>query len=407
MNPGSPSVAAAVRRFRRRFGENPQAVSFAPGRINIIGEHVDYCGLPVLPAALGAGIAVAFRHHPRRRLSCVSRGYGEAAFDLDDPPATGFGRYPGAAASALRSRAWLGPDLSGVEAVIASDLPEAAGLSSSSALVVATALALLAANGALCPGERIPPVRMRRLARDLAASEHGVAIAGGAMDQSVSLGAVPGHALHLAFDPPAWEPVPIDPDRFRFIAVFCGRRADKGAAAGAVFDERVRESHAALREARRMSGAEGPTTELVGALSRRAREEVIRRLPAPLDRRLRHILSEADRTERAVSCLCRGDARGLGVLLDASHESLRRDYEVSTPELDALVAEARAAGAFGARLTGAGFGGSAVVLTAPASERAVRRRLRARFGGSPEALRPDGEWLLDGAPSGGAVLLPV
>ena len=376
---------AARARFRDRFGRPPEGVAFAPGRVNLIGEHVDYCGLPVLPAALARGVALAFGARPDSRIRCATTepGHPETRFAIGGAPPAGFGRYLAAGALACGDP---GP---GFDGFLASDLPAASGLSSSSALVVATALALHAVRG------REPPAR-ERLAIALAEAEHRVALAGGAMDQSICLGARPGHALAISFDPPAWRPVPIDPAPVAFLVAFSGERAEKGGAAGAVFDARGREA----KEALRLAGLPRNRLGTPAALARAAA------LPRPLDGRLRHLASEARRTAAAERCLREGDAPGLGALLDGSHRSLRDDYGVSTPELDALVAEARRGGALGARLTGAGLGGSVVILSLPERRAAVRSRLRERFFAPRGVPDPDGTHLLDGTPAGPAELLP-
>ena len=404
-----PRPAVAARQaFRERFGHAPDGVAFAPGRMNIIGEHVDYCGLPVLPAALSCGVALAFAARGDGRVRCLSTepGFGETAFALAEPPVTGFGRYLGAAATALAAGGWTpGAERIGFDGALAADLPVAAGLSSSSALVVAGALTLLAARGGLRPGADLPRQKARRLALDLAAAEHGVAIEGGAMDQSIALAAIPGHALHIAFEPPAWTPVPVDPSRFRFLVAYSGQRADKGGAAGAVFDERVREAREALARVRDRLPETPSYPELVARRSQDELGALAGHLPPPLGARFRHVVSEAQRTAAALKHLRNGDGAALGRVLNASHESLRRDYAVSTPELDALVEAARDAGALGARLTGAGLGGSAVILVAPGREAAVRAALAERYY-RPRGIRePRGTHLLDATPAGPAALL--
>ena len=384
-------------------------MAFAPGRVNLIGEHVDYCGLPVLPAALGHGIALAFAARGDARIRCLSTtlDYGEADFPLGPgPPPAGFGRYLSAAAVGLAPGDWTNTR-AGFDGALASDLPAAAGLSSSSAVVIAGALALLACRGRLPPGAELSRRERMRLALDLAEAEHGVAIQGGAMDQSICLAAVPGHALHLTFDPPAWTPVVVDPSRFAFLVAYSGLRADKGGSAGITFDARVREAREALVRIReflpRADGypallANHPQSDLLAAADR---------LPAPLAGRFRHVVTEAGRTAAAVEHLRSGNAAGFGKTLAASHESLRRDYEVSTPELDALVEEARRAGALGARLTGAGLGGSIVILAPPGREGAIRGQLIERYYLPRGIPAPDGTHLLDATPSGPAALLPV
>lgn len=422
-------------------------MAFAPGRVNLIGEHLDYCGLPVLPAALPHGVALAFRRREDDRLRCRSAAFpdepadfriGEADFrtGADDfrigaagaPAPAGFARYLAAAATGLRAGGWVGAPLRGWDGAIASSLPPASGLSSSSAVVVAAALALLAANdrlspdddpfpnGGLSPNDRrtpgasLPSAERRRLAADLAAAESGVAIRGGAMDQSVCLGAVAGHALRISSDPPAWTPVPIPEARFAFLAAFSGRRAEKGAAGGPaqlLYNARVVEAAAALAEAGRALGSRERPAALLADRSAAELLHAARRLPPPLDRRLRHLVTETRRVGEAVRRLQEGDPEGLGALLDASHASLRDDYEVSTPELDALVREARRGGALGARLTGAGLGGAAVVLSTPEARPALRAHLETRFYAPRGLAAPDGSHLLDADPAGPAVLLPL
>ena len=398
-------VGAARRSFRERFGRSPEGVVFAPGRVNLIGEHVDYCGLPVLPAALARGVALAFAAREGARVRCLSTepGYGETGFELGGTAPPDFGRYLSSAGAGLTAGGWTGgAPLVGFDGLLASNLPPAAGLSSSSALVVAAALALLR----LASGRRLRAEEAPRLARDLAEAEHGVAIQGGAMDQSICLGARTGHALSIRFEPPGWIPVPVDGSRFSFLVAFGGRRADKGGAAGKIFDARVREAREALSLARRALRDPGGYPALVAEHSPEELRAVGGRLPRPLDRRFRHIVTEAHRTATALDRLGQGDAAAFGALLDASHDSLRRDYEVSTPELDALVAEARRAGALGARLTGAGFGGSAVILCAPRERSAVRTHLARRFYIPRRIPHPERTHLFDAAPSGPAALLP-
>ena len=397
---------AAGTAFRQRFGRSPQGVAFAPGRVNLIGEHVDYCGLPVLPAALSHGVALAFaaRRDGRVRCRTTERGFDEADFTIGETPAAGFERYLAAAAAGLDTGRWTRNSRAGFDGAIASDLPVAAGLSSSSAVVIAGALALLAVRGRLARGETLPRKDAMRLALDLAAAEHGVAIQGGAMDQSVCLGAVPGHALHIAFEPSRWTPVRVDPSRFRFLVAHSGQRADKGGAAGVIFDDRVRQS----RDALRLAGAFLPHADSYPALvANHPLPELLPaadRLPGPLAGRFRHVVSEAGRTAAAAKHLEDREATALGKTLDASHESLRRDYEVSTPELDELVEVARVAGALGARLTGAGLGGSVVILAPPGRTDAIRAHLTERYYLPRGISTPRGTHLLDATPSGPASL---
>ena len=403
----APPVAAAERAFWERYGHHPEAVAFAPGRVNIIGEHVDYCGLPVLPAALGRGVALAFAPRADDRIRCFSTepGFGETDFAQGEAPPTGFGRYLSASAVGLEARGWTPASRAGFDGALASDLPVAAGLSSSSAVVIAGALAMLAVRGRLAPGTPLARDEAMRLALDLATAEHGVAIQGGAMDQSICLAGIPGHALHIAFEPPGWSPVPVYPGRFRLLVAYSGQRADKGAAAGAVFDERVGQAREALVRVRALLPDADGYPALLANYPVKDLLSLAERLPPPLSGRFRHVVTEAQRTTAALGHLRDGDAVALGQVLNASHESLRYDYEVSTPELDALVEAARHGAALGARLTGAGLGGAVVILSAPGAQAAIRACLTERYYAPRGIPSPGTTHLLDATPSGPAALL--
>ena len=225
------------------------------------------------------------------------------------------------------------------------------------------------------------------------------------MDQSICLGGAAGHALLITSEPARWTPVAVPASRFAFLAAFSGARAEKGGAAKETYNTRVVEAAAALAELRKLLGERGNHRTLIERTPEAALREAVERLPPPLDRRMRHLVTETHRVRRAVRCLREGAAEELGALLDASHRSLREDYRVSAPPLDDLVDEARRAGALGARLTGAGLGGSVVILTRPDDREAVAARLRARFYRPRGLPEPSGTHLLDGTPSGPAALL--
>lgn len=408
-------VHRAAAGFARRYGAPPAAVVFAPGRVNLIGEHLDYCGLPVLPAALAQGLALAVRPAGGGRIRCATTEPGHDPADFTPDPAAGsaggmagrgFGKYLAASVEGLRLGGWLAsPDTAGFDGFLASSLPAASGLSSSSALVVAGALALLFANGRLAPGGELDLPERMRLAADLAAAERGAAIRGGAMDQSVCLGGAAGHALLITSEPTRWTPAAVPASRFAFLAAFTGVRAEKGGAAKETYNARVVEAAAALAELQKLLGERGSHRTLIGSRPEAVLLEAVERLPPPLDRRMRHLVTETHRVRRAVRCLREGAAEELGALLDASHRSLREDYRVSAPALDALVEEARNAGALGARLTGAGLGGSVVILSRPEDRETVAARLRDRFYRPRGIPEPSRTHLLDGTPSGPAALL--
>lgn len=353
-------------RFTALFGRPPTHVARAPGRVNLIGEHTDYNGLPVLPMAVEreVRIAAAPRDDRRVRLANVDSRFGERAYELSpnpEPwPAGDWGNYHKAASRGLLE--WLGDEaLRGGDFLVDGDVPPGAGLSSSAAFVVASALALLAANG----GHADP----RELAERMALAERYVGALSGGMDQAACLLARAGHALRIDFDPLRAEHVPVRPG-CSFVVCHSLVRAEKSGAARAAYNQRVLECREACRRFEQALGLSEPLRHL-GDLRGRFAARDTRQLVAALReagagetvvRRVRHVLDEAGRVELAQEALARGDWEAMGGLMDASHASCRDDYEVSCPELDELVAAARRAGALGSRLTGAGFGGCTVNL---------------------------------------------
>lgn len=242
----------------------------------------------------------------------------------------------------------------GMDALVHSDLPESAGLSSSSALVVATALALLASNEGE-PACLTTEHGRLGLADALAEGERYTGTRGGGMDQAVSLVARAAHACRIDFDPLRVEHLSI-PDDWSFVVVHSGRVARKSGPEQEAYNRR--------------------RGEVEAALAHRAGDP----LPPELAPRLRHVTTEAARVEEACRALREGEAGAFGRAMTASHVSLRDDFEVSTSELDAMVEAALGAGALGARLTGAGFGGCAVALTRPAAAGRVLEAMAAAAG---------------------------
>jgi galactokinase len=330
----------------------------APGRVNLIGEHTDYNGLPVLPVAIQRSVRIELRARGDRHVRLTNEDPRfepcefEIAADLAPFPSGHWGNYAKAAAQALQRRAGLDR---GFDGLVAGDIPAAAGLSSSSALVVASALALLAANG----------IELERgeLMELTASAERYVGTESGGMDQAISLGGRAGHAVRIDFDPLRLEPVPLPAD-WRIVIANSLVEARKSGGAQAAYNARVRECREALAALLARPTALGlPTTYrgLVSGVQSGRLLELAAALPAPLSGRFRHVVTEAARVDEAVAAMRAGDLEAFGRLLDASHASLRDDYEVSCKELDELVGCAREHGAAGARLTGAGFGGCAVL----------------------------------------------
>ena len=336
-------------------GQPAAGMAFAPGRVNLIGEHIDYHDRSVLPIALELGVSIAYR--PRRdgvvRACARLEGggpnarYPESSFRSGGvgpaSPDGSWTNYLKAAATFVEDGRPRGPaslDPWAVDCLVMSDLPEAAGLSSSSALVVASTLAFLD-----CAGQRpdLDAVGERqRLAAGLAGAERYVGTAGGGMDQAASLGGVAGHAIRIDFAPLEWTPVRI-PSHLRWIVADSGVRAEKSGEARARYNQiRTRSDEPDIAEHIRSESAR--VGEFFGELVNHAHQG-----PATSDGESKG----ADTLELA---------RRLGDLLNASHDSLRSRLRVSHPALDHLCRTAIDAGAFGARLTGAGFGGSIIAL---------------------------------------------
>src|SRR5216110_1951176 len=364
------------------------AVVRAPGRVNLIGEHIDYCGLPVLPMALGRSARLAFHPRSDRETRLVNRDprFAPSAFAVNESippaPAGDWSNYPRAAVGAVARRF---QDLRGVDALVESDLPIAAGLSSSSALVVAMALAILHANSV--------SVASLELMELLGKGERYVGTAGGGMDQAIILGAQAGCASRIDFHPLRLTPTAVPAD-WQFLVAWSLVHAEKSGAAQQAYNERTRQCD----EARRLVAARLGRREdisypdlLAAAPVAELLETAASTLSGVLARRFRHVVTEGTRVPQAEAAMVARDLAAFGRLLDASHQSLRDDYDVSHPELDLLVDLAREGGAVGARLTGAGFGGSIVALCrvgrAPELVDALRERFYAPRGAAADVAR--------------------
>jgi galactokinase len=318
--------------------------AFAPGRVNLIGEHTDYNDGLALPFAIEQGITVRAQRSGDARI-------GARALDLREQdsfalahitPAAGWRAFVRGTAAELAD---AGVTPVGAKLQIHGSVARGAGLSSSAALEVALCLALLALreDPADVP-DRIELARLcARVERDWVGAETGL------LDQLASLCGQRDAALLIDFATLAIEPVPLRLEGWRLVVMDSG------------------EPHAHARSGYNQRRAEcRRACELLGVSSlREARADALARLPEPLRARARHVLSENERVLAAVSVLRAGDPAALGELLNASHRSLRECYEVSTPALDGTVRRLLEAGAAGARLVGGGFGGSVLGLFPP------------------------------------------
>jgi galactokinase len=359
--------------FGAVFGGTPQAVGAAPGRVNLLGEHTDYNDGFVLPIAIVQRTRVAMRRSPEARFSLHARGQGDTVhFELDAPPSPHFASYVyGCLMLARRSGAVIPP----LQIHVESDVPIGVGLSSSAALEVAT-LRCLRELLAL----PFDDVLIAQLAQRAEIKYAGVQC--GIMDQMASSLADTTRALLL--DTRTLER--------RFVELPAG-------SAVLVIDSGVARSLAASGYNQRRAECEH-AARLLGVASLRdvASLASLGALTGTLLRRARHVVTENARVLEAVAC---GSAEAFGALMNASHASLRDDYEVSTPELDHLVALLQARhGVYGARLTGAGFGGACVAL--------CRKEALTRVAGAVlEAYRATGHHGTVLVPPAAATGLPV
>ncbi len=355
--------------FRQAFGYPPGAVAVAPGRINIIGEHTDYNQGFVLPAAIDRHIAVALRLRRDARVALRSDRY-QAAVDLEALPTRRQGNWADYLVAVAREIDRLYDPGPGFDAFVASDIPVGAGLSSSAALDVATAVAMMAARG----------IEMAALetAQLCQAAENGfVGARTGIMDPFTALKARGGNAILLDCRSMQQEQVPLPDGRYAWLLA----------------DSRVRHELASSAYNERRRECEAAAAALGLSSLRDATDVDLERIANPVERRrAHHVVTENARVLQAAGALRRRSPRGLGPLLYASHESLRLDFAVSCRELDCLVE--LAAGmpqVIGARMMGGGFGGCALVLVASAGIDEVEQHLAEgytdEFHKSPEFYR--------------------
>ena len=354
--------------FHRSYGILPAVIASAPGRVNLIGEHLDYNGGPVLPFAVNRRTWVAAG--PGTDFELVTTQPGLEPVRRSDGPARGdWSDYVVGVARALN-----GPERSGARIAVSSELPVGGGLSSSAALAVAAGAALSQLTGSYPSADALADAAYR--------AEHDyVGVRCGRMDQTVVARATEGNALYL-------ETATGTAVRCPFAdAVWVVPTGVEHALTGGSYNARRDECGRALELCRRR----WPALSALAALPPSDLPDALNLLPPPLDRRVRHVVSETARTREAKAALERGDLGALGRLLTAGHASLRDDYECSIPEADFLVESAGRHGALGARLTGAGWGGSVIMLVAGDDESQPIERILAdfgrRFGRTPAAWR--------------------
>jgi galactokinase len=362
-----------VEAFRGWTGEDPEGVWVAPGRVNLIGEHLDYNGGHVLPFAIDRAAWLAVRRRGRPTLRCRS---AQQRLVVEVPISEV--RYASGWSAYLAGTAWAlaedGMTLPGADFYVDSDVPAGAGLSSSAALECVVALALSELSG-----QNLDRRHLARLAQRAESVVAGAPV--GIMDQTASLLGRDGQALYLDTTSLQIEylALPLGEQGFQLqgfqllmvdtgnphehtTGAYAARRSDCEQAAAALGVE-----HLARVSLEVLEGAD---------------------LPARQARRARHVVTEENRASHAAAALRGGDLDAVGPLMTASHRSMQQDFEISTPDLDKVVAAALDAGAAGARLTGGGFGGTAIMLVRAPAVAAVTAAVRQALG-TARGPRPD------------------
>lgn len=337
-------------RFEQAYGTCPR-IFVGPGRINIIGEHVDYCGGMVMPAAIDRACYVAAAPNGLRVLR-VESDFGSARIDLDNFVAKADWRdYVAGMAFALIE---AGHPVFGHDLIIHSNVPVGAGVSSSAALEVAVGLAL---SGNTVTGPSLALIAQR-------AENHFVGMKCGIMDQFASANGIAGHALLLNCSSLQFQPLKL-PEQACFLLI----------------DSGVKHTHLTGDYAARRQDCETAATILgVEQLSEIVDQSLLGALTGKTLMRARHVVSEIARTNAAQLALERGDLTTLGALMNQSHASLSADMEVSTVEVDCLAAIAQATtGVYGARMMGGGFGGSVIALVNPTQLAQAREKIVATY----------------------------
>jgi galactokinase len=362
VDPGDPAelVASVRSAFADRYGEPPATIGRAPGRVNLIGEHTDYNNGLVLPVALPHATYAAARPRADELLRLVSLQRDqpwEGTLDQLGPGAVqGWAGYAVGVVWALRE---AGYDVPGVDLLVDSRVPLGAGLSSSAALECSVGFALLDLVGA-------DPTEHAQQLVDAAirAETEVVGAPTGGMDQTVAVRGVAGAALLIDFDTHETTPVPLDLAGHTLL----------------VTDTRVSHELTDGGYGSRRADCEEAARELGVPTLRAATLDAVEALTDDrVRRRARHVVTEIERVTDTVAALRRRDWDEVGRLFDASHRSMRTDFEISSPELDCAVAVAVQAGAVAARMTGGGFGGSSVAVVPEERVEAVMRAVEAAF----------------------------
>lgn len=344
-----------VESFEHYFKGKHTVETRAPGRVNLLGEHVDYNQGVVLPAAIDRAVRLAAAPGEGGRVTLRALDMGESAafnldevekrIDIDGKPLPGWSLYPAGVAWALQE---AGLEVGGMQAAFTSDIPIGAGLSSSAAVEVGFASAWQALHG-----WEVDKLSLAKLCQR--AENEYVGVSSGLMDQFASACGEEGHVLCFDTRSLEWTAIEMPPGTAIVIADSGIRRRLSGSA----YNDR----RAACDRAVELLQKHLPGIKSLRDVSTVELAAYSAYLPTEIEHRAEHVVKEIHRVEQAIIALKRGDAHMFGGFMFASHKSLRDLFEVSLPELDCLVEVARGLpGIYGARLTGAGFGGCTVNL---------------------------------------------
>ena len=360
MNKSDNRTQTLMEAFQSRFQAEPTAVAVGPGRVNLIGEHTDYNDGFVLPVALKRDVRIVFRPRTDRQVRLYSVEYdGWFEFNLDKMAYNDdilWSNYIQGVAWSLQE---VGLQLSGMDAVISGNVPKGSGLSSSAALEIATAHAFMHAGGQ--EGKLTGPQVAKAAQR---AENAFVGVNCGIMDQFISMLGAENHALLIDCRSLEYQLVPFP----EAAALVIGNTKASRSLASSAYNQRRQECETGVARLQQVL----PEIKALRDVSSEQLEAHKALLDPVVYRRCRHVVSENERVLQTVAALERGDLVEVGRLMNASHESLRYDYEVSSDALDVMVEAMRnAPGCYGARLTGAGFGGCTVALAEPGAEQSI------------------------------------
>jgi galactokinase len=354
--------------FQQRFGSRPLILVSAPGRVNLLGEHIDYNGGPVLPLAIERRTVVAAGYSDRWEL--VSALDGDLVHLDPDKPVKG--HWSAYVAGVIQVLKRIGMGMRGARLAIVSTVPVGSGLSSSAALEVSVARALTGLAGI-----RTAPEELADYAWQAEHDEVGVKC--GRMDQTISALAQPGRAMLFETATRTVTHTPFAEKLWIIETGVTHKLAEGG------YNARRQECEVALKLAREA----GETAEALAAIAPSELPRLTRVLPPPWNARLRHVVTETERTRAGVAALAAKDLKRFGQLMVESHASMRDDYQASCAEADLLVDRLVHHGALGARITGAGWGGAVIALLPPEREARilaeVQEEFRKEYGRMPDA----------------------